>query len=84
MNAVGEKVVRAREPRGFRRLWRVIRQLFHEMVGASFAVLALGWLNLAFRAWTRDVAHWLIGVSVGVAGVFIAFAVGAFRRARQL
>ena len=54
------------------------------MVGASFVVLALGWLNMAFRAWTRDVAHWLIGVSVGVAGVFIAFAVGSFRRARQL
>jgi hypothetical protein len=54
------------------------------MIGASFAVLALGWLNLAFRAWTRDVAHWLIGVSVGVAAVFIAFAVGSFRRARQL
>ncbi|HXR32414.1 MAG TPA: hypothetical protein VN830_01805 [Verrucomicrobiae bacterium] len=54
------------------------------MVGATFAVLALGWLNLAFRAWTRDVAHWLIGVSIGVAAMFIAFAVGAFRRARQL
>jgi len=84
MTTAGEKVARPGELRGFRRLWRVFKQLFHEMVGASFAVLALGWLNLAFRAWTRDVAHWLIGVSVGVAGVFIAFAVSAFRRARQL
>ena len=41
------------EPRGFRRLWRVLRQLFHEVVGATFAVLALGWFNSALRAWTR-------------------------------
>jgi len=54
------------------------------VVGASFAILALGWLNSALRAWTRDVAPWLIGVSVAVAAVFIAFAVSSFRRARQL
>ena len=72
------------ELRGFRRLWRTIRQVFHEVVGAIFAVLAFGWLNSAFRAWTRDVAHWLIGVSVGVAVLFVLFAVGSFRRSRQL
>jgi multisubunit Na+/H+ antiporter MnhB subunit len=72
------------EVRGFRRLWRVMRQLFHEAVGAIFAVLALGWLNSAFRAWTRDAAHWLIGVSVVVALIFVLFAVTSFRRARQL
>ncbi len=49
-----------------------------------FAVLAFGWLNSAFRAWTRDVAHWLIGVSLGVAVLFVLFAVGSFRRSRQL
>ena len=69
---------------GFQRLWRVLRQLFYETVGAVFAVLALGWLNSAFRAWTRDVAHWLIGVSVAVALLFVFFAVSSFRRARQL
>jgi len=84
MATAGERVTHPVEARGFLRFWRVLKQLFHEMVGASFAVLALGWLNLAFRAWTRDVAHWLIGVSVGVAGVFIGFAVVSFRRARQV
>jgi len=84
MARAGEKVTHEGEPRGFRRLWRVFRQLFHEMIGASFGILALGWLNLAFRAWTRDVAPWLIGVSVGVAAVFSAFAISSFRRARQL
>jgi len=72
------------EPRGFRRLWRTMRQIFHEVVGAMFVVLAFGWLNSAFRAWTRDVAHWLIVVSVGVAVLFVLFAVSSFRRSRQL
>jgi len=54
------------EPRGFRRLWRTVKQVFHEVVGAMFAVLALGWLNSAFRAWTRDVAYWLIAMAVAV------------------
>jgi hypothetical protein len=69
---------------GFRRLWRALRQLFHEVIGALFAVLALGWLNAAFRAWTRDVARWLIGIAVAVALLFVFFAVTSFRRARKI
>ncbi len=69
---------------GFRRLWRVLRQLFHEVTGALFAVLALGWLNAAFRAWTRDVARWLIGIAVSMALLFVFFAVTSFRRARRI
>ncbi len=82
--AVASPTSSANEPRGFRRLWRVFRQLFHEVVGALFAVLALMWLNSALRAWTRDVAHWLIAVAIIVALIFVAFAVTSFRRARQL
>ena len=69
---------------GFRRLWRALRQLFHEGIAAVFAVLALGWLNAALRAWTRDVAGWLIGLAVAVALLFAFFAVTSFRRARKL
>jgi hypothetical protein len=69
---------------GFRRLWRVLRQLFHEATGAVFVVLALGWLNAALRAWTRDVARWLIGIAVAVALLFLFFAVTSFRKARKL
>src|SRR5438067_3620819 len=54
----------ASTPGGFRRLWRVLRQLFHEVVGAAFAVLALGWLNAAFRAWTRDASRGLVVLAV--------------------
>lgn len=72
------------EPRGFRRLWRTVKQIFHEVTGAMFAVLAFGWLNSAFRAWTRDVAYWLVVLALGVAGIFVLFAVSSFRRSRQL
>ncbi len=72
------------EPHGFRRLWRTIKQIFHEVMGAMFAVLAFGWFNLAFRAWTRDVAHWLILVTVIVAALFVFLAVSSFRRSRQI
>jgi hypothetical protein len=69
---------------GFRRLWRALRQLFHEAIAAVFAVLALGWLNAALRAWTRDVARWLIGIAVAVALLFVFFAITSFRKARRL
>jgi len=69
---------------GFRRFWRVLRQLFHEAVAATFAVLALAWLNAAFRAWTRDTAHWLIAVAVGVALILVFFAITSYRKARRI
>ena len=72
------------EAKGVRRLWRVVKQVFHEVIGAAFALLAFGWLNSAFRAWTRDLAHWLVGVSIVVGLLFVAFSVSSFRRARQL
>jgi multisubunit Na+/H+ antiporter MnhB subunit len=84
MSTAGGIPLRQQEPRGFKRLWRVLKQLFYETVGALFAILAFGWLNSAFRAWTRDVAYWLIGVSVAVALLFVFFAVSSFRRARSL
>ena len=69
---------------GFRRLWRVLRQLFHEVVGAVFAILALGWLNAAFRAWTRDASRWLVVLAVSVAALLVFFAVTSFRYSRKL
>jgi hypothetical protein len=77
-------VSRQQPPRGFARLWRVLKQLFHELVGAAFAVLAFGWLSSAFRAWTRDLAHWLVALSIAVALLFLGFSFTSFRRARML
>jgi glycerol uptake facilitator-like aquaporin len=69
---------------GFHRFWRAMKQLFHEVIAGVFVVLALAWFNAAFRAWTRDVTPWLIGVAVAVALLFVFFAVTSLRRARKL
>ena len=74
----------AQPPGGFRQLWRTLKQLFHEAVGAVFAVLALAWLNGILRAWTRDTAHWMIALAAGVVALFVFFAFTSFRRARKL
>jgi NhaP-type Na+/H+ or K+/H+ antiporter len=84
MSTAAGTTPRSPELQGFKRLWRVLKQLFYEAVGAMFAILAFGWLNSAFRAWTRDAAHWLIAVSIAVALVFVFFAASSFRRARSL
>ena len=84
MSTTATAAAGSQQQSGFRRVWRVLRQLFHELVGAVFAVLALGWLNAAFRAWTRDAARWLVGIAVTVAALFVFYAVTSFRRARRL
>jgi hypothetical protein len=69
---------------GFSRLWRTLKQLFHEVVGAIFGVLALAWLNAAIRAWSRDAAYWLVAIAALVGGLFLFFAVTSFRRSRKV
>jgi hypothetical protein len=68
---------------GFARFWRTLEQLFHELVAGIFAVLALVWLQSAFRAWTRDVAHWLVFAAFGVAILMGVFAWTSFWRSRD-
>jgi hypothetical protein len=84
MSTAAGAAAAAPEQRGFRRLWRVLKQLFHEVTGAIFAVLALGWFNAALRAWTRDIAPWLIGIAVAVGLLFAFFAITSFRKAWKL
>ncbi|HMH79180.1 MAG TPA: hypothetical protein VK514_03100 [Candidatus Acidoferrum sp.] len=69
---------------GFARVWRTLKQLFHEVVAGVFALLALAWLQSAIRAWTRDVAHWLVFLAFGVAVLLGVFAWTSFRRSRQI
>jgi apolipoprotein N-acyltransferase len=70
--------------RGFRRFWLALKQLFHELTGAVFAVLTLFWLQNAFRAWGSDAAYWLVGIAVFLAALMALFSYTSFRRARQL
>ncbi len=69
---------------GFRRVWRTLRELFHEMIGALFAVLAFGWANAALRAWTQDAARWLVATPLAVCALMVYFAFTSFRRARRV
>jgi hypothetical protein len=84
MSTVASATAASRQQGGFRRFWRALRQLFHEITGAVFGVLALGWLNSALRAWTRDAARWLVGLAVAIALVFVFFAVTSFRKSRKM
>jgi hypothetical protein len=72
-------------PKGFfGRLWRALRQLFHEMTATAFALLALVTLNSAFRAWQHGVPRWVIAVPIGYALLMIYFSVTSFRNARRV
>jgi hypothetical protein len=83
MSTVASATAAPQQQGGFRRFWRALRQLFHEITGAVFGVLALGWLNAALRAWTRDAARWLVGLAVAIALLFVFFAVTSFRKSRK-
>ena len=72
------------QQRGFRRFWLALKQLFHEVIGAIFGVLALFWLQNALRAWSRDGARWLIGAAVFLAFVMMIFSFTSFRTAKRL
>jgi hypothetical protein len=86
MSAAASVRVSNQQPKlgGFQRVWRTLRQIFHELVGAIFAVLAFSWANAALRAWRRDAAYWLIAVAAGVAASFAVFAYTSYRRARRI
>lgn len=71
--------------RGFlRAAWRAIRQLFHEMTGTLFLLIAASALESAFRVWQRGAAHWLLGVVCGYAVLMVIFGILAFRDARRV
>ena len=85
MSAVVRTVSSQAPPRrGFRRFWLALKQLFHELVGALFGVLALFWAQNAFRAWSRDAAHWLVGAAAFLAVLMAVFSFTSFRLARRV
>jgi len=72
------------QARGFKRLWRTLRQLFHEVIGALFGLFALLWAQNAFRAWTKDIPRWVSVLSLAFAVLMAVFAWTSFRRAKQV
>jgi hypothetical protein len=65
-------------------LWRAARELFHEVTGTLFFMIAVSSLNSAWRAWHRGAGQWLVGVSAGFAVLMIMFGVMSFRDSRRV
>lgn len=65
-------------------LWRAARELFHEVTGAVFFILAVAASQAAWRAWHRGAGRWLVGMTVAYALVMILFGVLSFRDSRRV
>ena len=68
----------------FRVLWKAARELFHEVTGTLFFLIALSALQSAWRAWHRGAGQWLVGVSAVYALLMILFGVLSFRDSRRV
>jgi hypothetical protein len=71
-------------PGFFRLLWRLLRQLFHEVTGALFLLMAFSWTASAFRIWRHGATSWLWGASATFAILMIFFGLSAFHAARRV
>jgi hypothetical protein len=67
-----------------RTMWRVVRQLFHETMGALFAAMGLAWTSSAVRAWRAGEPRWIVALPVLYAGMMGYFAVAEFLRSRKI
>ena len=65
-------------------MWRVVRQLFHETMGALFAAMGLAWTSSAVRAWRAGEPRWIVALPVLYAGMMAYFAVAEFLRSRKV
>lgn len=65
-------------------LWRVARELFHEVTGAVFFGLALAALQSSWRSWHKGAGRWLVGMTAGYALLMIFFGVLSFRDSRRV
>ena len=68
----------------FRVLWRITRELFHEVTGALFFVIAVSALESSWRAWHRGAGHMVVGVIAGYALLMVLFGILAFRDSRRV
>jgi hypothetical protein len=68
----------------FRVLWRAARELFHEVTGAVFFILAAAAIQASWRAWHNGGGHWLAGVTAGYALIMVLFGVLSFRDSRRV
>jgi hypothetical protein len=67
-----------------RTLWRVTRQLFHEVTGAVFAMFALYGMMAAWRGHQARQSGWMLALPVTYAAMMAIFSVTSFRSSRRV
>jgi hypothetical protein len=65
-------------------LWRVARELFYEVTGALFFVIAVAALESTWRSWHHGAGHMVLGVGAGYALLMVLFGVLSFRDSRRV
>jgi hypothetical protein len=70
--------------RSFHAFWRALRELFYEITGTLFFVIAISAIQSCWRAWHRGAGYWLSGMSAGYALLMIFFGVLSFRDSRRV
>ena len=65
-------------------VWRVTRQLFHEITAMAFAVFALAGVTTAWREWHNGMQRWTIALAIGFATMMAWFAATSFLRAKRV
>ena len=68
----------------FATLWRVIRQVFHESLGAIFLLMALFWGAAAVRQWRQGAETWSWVALGGFCLTFAGFGLSSFLAARRV
>ena len=65
-------------------LWRAARELFHEVTGTLFFLIALSAIQATWRAWHRGAGQLMVGVTGGYALLMILFGILSFRDSRRV
>lgn len=65
-------------------IWRAARELFYEVTGVLFFIIALSAVQSAWRAWHRGAGRWLVGASAGYALLMVLFGALSFRDSRRV
>jgi len=65
-------------------LWRAARELFHEITGALFFIIAASAIQSCWRAWRRGLGGWMIGMTAGYAVLMVVLGTLSFRDSRRV
>jgi len=65
-------------------LWRAARELFHEVTGTLFFLIAVSAIQATWRAWNRGASRAMVSMTAGYAALMILFGILSFRDSRRV